>query len=98
MRMPPMPLSEQAAIDLIIASLGGDTEDGLLAATLPTLWELRATITSVPQRILWTKIDAIDVLLGQAARSVTFRTSSGSSVNLSDLFAHFKELRAIIAG
>jgi len=89
-----MTLSDEQYQDLIIAFVGGDTEDGLLALNVPILWELRGTIADAAIRMLYVKIDAIDMLLGQAARQVTFRTSSGSSVALSDLFDHFKELRA----
>ncbi len=90
-----MPLTEEQYIALIIAAIGGDTEGGLLAAQLPTYWEeIRSNIDDLNARALFVKMDAIDLLLGQVARSVTFRTSSGSSVNLSDLFDHFRQLRA----
>lgn len=91
-------MTEAEWIALIIAALGGDTEGGLLAAELPAYWEtVRADIADLNVRALFVKIDAIDLLLGQAARQVTFRTSSGSSVNLSDLFDHFLRLRGFFS-
>lgn len=88
-------MTEEQWIELIITEIGGDTADALLANTLPTYWAIHSDAPSDASRALLVKIDGIRLLLGQAARQVDFRTSSGSSVSLSDLFDHFRLLLSL---
>lgn len=85
-------MTEQDWIDLIIVEIGGDTADTLLAINLPIYWAIHSNVASDAARALLVKMDGLRLLLGQAARQVDFRTSSGSSVKLSDLFEHFRLL------
>lgn len=85
-------MTEEEYIALIIVEIGGDTTDALLATNLPTYWDLHSDAPSDAARFLLVKMDGLRLLLGQAARQVDFRTSSGSSVKLSDLFEHFRLL------
>lgn len=93
-----MALSDEEAIQLIIASIGGDTADGLLAQYLPTYWAAHEDAGSEAARILLTTIDGIDLLLGQMWRRVDFKALDGASVNLSDMFDHLLKLRGLKQG
>jgi len=84
-------VTEAEYIALAIASIGGDTEDGLLAANLPIFWDLH-TSSSDAARGVEIKIDAIRMLLGQAWRKVSFKALDGASVQLSDMFDHLVKL------
>lgn len=88
-------MTEEQYISLIIASIGGDTEDGLLATNLPLLWDVHPSAPSDGARAALVKIDAIDLLLGQAWRKVSFKALDGASVNLSDMFDHLATLRSL---
>lgn len=79
-------------IDLIIAQLGGDTSDMLLATWLPVYWDARTGAPSDAARAAMVKIDGINLLLGNAWRNVDFKALDGSSVNLSDMFEHLTKL------
>jgi len=81
-------MTEEQYITLIIASIGGDTEDGLLAANLPSFWALHADLASDAARLAAVKVDAIQLLLGQTWRKVSFKALDGASVQLSDMFDH----------
>ena len=84
-------MTEAEYIALAIASIGGDTEDGLLAANLPTFWALHASSTDAARGVEIT-IDGIRLLLGQAWRKVSFKALDGASVQLSDMFDHLVKL------
>lgn len=88
-------MTEEQWISLIIAEIGGDTTDLLLATNLPIYWDVHADAPSDPARALLTKINGIDLLLGQTWRQVDFKALDGASVNLSDVFDHLKALREI---
>lgn len=88
-------MTEAEYIALIIASIGGDTLDGLLATNLPLYWAARASSASDAARAALVKIDGIDLLLGQTWRKVTFKALDGASVNLSDMFDHLLRLRSL---
>jgi hypothetical protein len=90
-------MTEAEYIALIITSIGGDTLDGLLATNLPLYWAAHASAASDVVRAALVKIDAIDLLLGQTWRKVTFKALDGASVNLSDMFDRLLKLRALAA-
>lgn len=87
-------MTEEQYIQLIIASIGGDTTDGLLAANLPSYWALHST-SGDARRLVETKIDGIRMLLGQAWRKVSFKALDGASVSLSDMFDHLTTLLSL---
>ena len=89
-----MPLSEQEYKDLILSDLP-ETTDGRLALNVDVLWTRFDTITDLEAHYLSTRLAAIDLLLGAAAQLVSFRTSSGSSVQASDVFDHLTKLREL---
>lgn len=93
-----MTLSSDEYIALIIAQLGGDTTDELLATNLPSYWELRASYADLDTRALAVKIDAIDLLLGASWRKVSFKALNGASVDLSDMFDNLTRLRDLYVG
>lgn len=84
-------MTEEQYIALVIASIGGDTESGLLAANLPIFWTLHPS-SSDSVRAIEIKIDGIRMLLGQTWRKVSFKALDGASVNLSDMFDHLAKL------
>jgi len=84
-------MTEEQYITLIIASIGGDTVDGLLATNLPIFWSLHSS-SSDASRAIEVKIDGIRLLLGQAWRKVSFKALDGASVSLSDMFDHLLKL------
>lgn len=84
-------MTEEQYIALVIASIGGDTEDGLLAANLPLYWDLHSA-SSDARKAVEVKIDGIRLLLGQAWRKVSFKALDGASVQLSDMFDHLLKL------
>lgn len=88
-------MTEQEYIDLIIASVGGDTADSLLATNLPIFWDAHDTIADLAIRAAAVKVDALRMLLAATARRVDFRALDGASVNLSDMFEHFLKLLRI---
>lgn len=88
-----MALTEEQYIALIIAGIGGDTDDSVLATNLPLFWQARDSIDDLNARALLVKLDAIDLLLGQTWRKVSFKALDGASVNLSDMFKHLLDLR-----
>jgi hypothetical protein len=90
-----MALSAAEYKTLIVLAVGDDTA-GTLAANIDLLWESHDTVASIPLVASLTKRDAIDLMLGRARTQVSFRTSSGSSVSLSDLFDHLLKLRAAV--
>jgi len=92
-----MSLTEQQYQDLIVLRVGDDAS-GTLASTISLLWSARDTIADLNTRALQVTIDAIDLMLGQVRRQVTFRGPDGSSVNLSDLFDHLTQMRAQTVG
>lgn len=85
-------MTEQAYIDLIITSIGGDTTGGLLATNLPIFWGLHVSTSDDSVRAIQVKIDAIRLLLGQNWKYVSFKALDGAVVSASDLFAHLKDL------
>lgn len=85
-------MTEQEWIDLVIASIGGDTSDDLLAAWLPIYWDAHSGAPSDAARAALVKVDGINLLLGSAWRKVDFKALDGSSVNLSDMFDHLTKL------
>jgi hypothetical protein len=87
-------MTEAEYIALAIASIGGDTEDGLLATNMPIFWSLHAT-SSDAARGIEIKIDGVRFLLGQTWRKVSFKALDGASVNLSDMFDHLLKLLAL---
>lgn len=87
-------MTEEAYILLIIASIGGDTEDGLLATNLPIFWSLHSA-SGDALRAVETRIDGVRLLLGQTWRKVSFKALDGASVNLSDMFDHLVKLLAL---
>ena len=87
-------MTEAEYIALAIASIGGDTEDGLLATNLPIFWDLHAS-SSDTVRGVEIKIDGIRLLLGQTWRKVSFKALDGASVQLSDMFEHLVKLLAL---
>jgi hypothetical protein len=87
-------MTEAEYIALAIASIGGDTEDGLLATNLPIFWSLHAS-SSDTLRAVEIKIDGIRMLLGQTWRKVSFKALDGASVSLSDMFDHLVKLLAL---
>lgn len=84
-------MTEEQYIALVIASIGGDTEDLLLATNLPLFWAMHTT-SSDARRAVEIKIDGIRMLLGQTWRNVSFKALDGASVNLSDMFDHLVAL------
>lgn len=84
--------TEQEYIDLIQAELG-DTVSGALAANIDLLWSRFDSITDLDLHYLYAKRAAIDLLLGQVRAQVSFKTSSGSEVDLDQLFQHLLKLR-----
>lgn len=84
-------MTEAEYIALAIASIGGDTEDGLLAANLPIFWDLHTSSSDAVRGVEIT-IDGIRMLLGQAWRKVSFKALDGASVQLSDMFDHLVTL------
>src|SRR5262245_55663587 len=88
-------MTEQDYIDLIITTIGGDTTDGLLAATLPTYWALHSAVADDAARALLVQRDTIMLLLGQSWRTVSFKALDGASVDASDIFDHLLELLKI---
>lgn len=85
-------MTEQEWIELIIAQIGGDTSDQLLATWLPVYWDVRAGAPSDAARAALVKVDGINLLLGNAWRSVDFKALDGATVNLSDMFDHLTQL------
>lgn len=77
---------------LILDELG-DSTSGALAANIDLLWSRFESTSDLDVRYLLTKRAAIDLLLGQVRAQVSFRTSSGSSVDLDQLFQHLLALR-----
>lgn len=88
-----MALTEQQQKDLIVLRVGDDTA-GTLVSNIDLLWSARDTIADPAARALQVTIDAIDLLLGQVRKQVTFRGPDGSGVSLSDLFDHLTAMRA----
>ena len=86
-------MTEQEWLGLIIAQLGGDTTDTLLATWLPIYWGAHSGAPSDAARAAMVKVDGINLLLGNAWRGVDFRALDGSVVNLSDMFDHLTRLR-----
>lgn len=84
-------MTEAEYIALAIASIGGDTEDGLLATHMPTFWALHAS-SADSARGIEIKIDGVRFLLGQTWRKVSFKALDGASVQLSDMFEHLLQL------
>ena len=87
-------MTEAEYIALAIASIGGDTEDGLLATNLPIFWSLHSS-SSDARRAIEIKIDGIRILLGQTWRKVSFKALDGASVSLSDMFDHLVKLLSL---
>lgn len=85
-------MTEEEYITLIITSIGGDTEDGLLATNLPLFWATHADLATDAARAAAVKVDAIELLLGNTWRKVSFKALDGASVNLSDMFDHLVKL------
>ncbi len=85
-------MTEQEYIQLIITEIGGDTAESLLATNLPTYWAAHADLPSDAAKKAATKVDAIQLLIGQAWRKVSFKALDGASVNLSDMFEHLQRL------
>lgn len=90
-----MALTEEQYIQLIITSIGGDTTTNLLATTLPTLWAAHESVEDLNARALLIKVDAIELLLGQNWKYVSFKALNGASVSASDIFDHLLKLRQI---
>lgn len=88
-----MSLTEQQYKDLIVLRVGDDAS-GTLATNIDLLWSGRDTTSDLSVRALQVTVDAIDLLLGQVRKQVTFRGPDGSGVNLSDLFDHLTAMRA----
>lgn len=84
--------TEQQYRDLILDELG-DTTSGALAANIDLLWERFDSVVDLDLHYLYAKRAAIDLLLGQVRAQVDFKTSSGSSVDLDQLFQHLLALR-----
>lgn len=80
---------------LIILQVG-DNAAGLLAAQIDLLWESHDTIADDGLRALYTKIGAIDLMLGEARKYASFKALDGSSVSASDLFKHLMEMREAV--
>lgn len=88
-------MTEEEWISLVIAQLGGDTADTLLATWLPVYWDAHSGAPSDAARAAMVKVDGINLLLGNAWRGVDFKALDGSSVSLSDMFEHLTELLGI---
>jgi len=87
--------TEADYIQLIIVTIGGDTEGGLLATNLPIFWSAHDSVDDLNARAALVKLDAIDLLLGQSWKKVSFKALDGASVSLSDLFDHLLRLRQL---
>ncbi len=90
-----MPLTEAEYKSLILVAVGDDAA-GTLAANIDLLWNSHDTVADLPLVAALTRRDAIDLILGRVRQQVDFRTSSGSEVNLSDLFDHLLKMRAAV--
>lgn len=91
-----MPLTADQIKSLIITSVGDDAA-GTLADNIDLLWEGHDDTANLSLRGLLTKLDAIDMMLGRVRQQVSFRTSSGSSVDLDQLFQHLRDIRSATA-
>ena len=84
-----MPLSAAQYQNLIVLQVGDDAA-GTLAANIGTLWLKNDDRTDDYARYLYSKRDAIDVMLGRVRAQVDFKALDGASVNLTDLTANFR--------
>lgn len=87
-----MTLTEQQYQDLVVLRVGDDAA-GTLATNMALLWVGREAIADLGLRALQVTVDAIDLMLGRVRGQVDFRAPDGSSVSLSDLFAHLMAMR-----
>ena len=88
-----MTLTADQHQQLIVLQVGDDAAM-TLASSIALLWAAHADVADLPLRALYTKRDAIGVMLGRVRGQVTFRAPDGSAVNLSDLTS---QLRAMLA-
>lgn len=88
-----MPLSAAQYQNLIVLQVGDDAA-GTLAANIGTLWLKNDDRTDDYARYLYSKRDAIDVMLGRVRAQVDFKALDGASVNLTDLTANLQAMRA----
>lgn len=90
-----MALTEQQYKDLIVTELG-DTSDGLLAANIDLYWSKNDAASDLEIRYRLAERDAIVLLLGAARTGADFKTSSGSSVALDQVFQHLLAMRDLV--
>jgi hypothetical protein len=87
-----MALTDAQYKSLIILQCG-DTANGTLATNIDLLWDKNDDRADLGTRFLYTKRDAIDVLMAAVRSKVSFKALDGASVNLSDLMKHLQMMR-----
>jgi hypothetical protein len=92
-----MALTEDEWKQLVILQCG-DTETGILASTIDLLWLKNADRADLYTRFLYTKRDALDVLMATVRMKVDFKALDGASVSLSDLMDHLQQMRDDVEG
>jgi hypothetical protein len=87
-----MPLSEAQYKAKIILEVG-DNEAGLLAANIDLMWAAHDDQADSAVRFLYAKRDAIDVMLANTWKRVSYKALDGASVDLNKLFEHLHAMR-----
>jgi hypothetical protein len=92
-----MALTAEQYQELVILQVGDDAA-GTLAANIALLWARNDDRSDNVVRFLYTKRDAIDVMLAGVRKQVTFKALDGASVNLSDLMRNLQQMRDDVQG